>query len=306
MIISNHIDMRRILFLSLLLALLPATAAADYVFQYDIYYYINGNEASVTRCNRSRAGHVSIPSTVSYNGVAYPVTAIHDRAFNGCKQLTGVTIPNSVKTIGNYAFYGCQSLTRMPIPNSVKTIGDYAFYGCSGLTGVSIGNSVSSIGNRVFTHCDGLTSIVVAGGNPTYDSRDNCNAIIETASNTLIAGCMSTVIPGSVTSIGDQAFLYCKGLTSVTIPNSVTTIGNHAFEFCQGLTSVMIPNSVTTIGDYAFYGCIGLMNVDVGNSVTSIGENVLRILPPCRISWWPVETRFKKPVITGVIAGPVY
>ncbi|MGM9861665.1 MAG: leucine-rich repeat domain-containing protein, partial [Muribaculaceae bacterium] len=97
--------------------------------------------------------------------------------------------------------------------------------------------------------------------NTIYDSRDGCNAIIETATNTLISGCMNTTIPASVTSIGVGAFLYCCNLTSVTIPNSVTTIGEVAFYGCSGLTSVTIPNSVTKIGKYAFGECSNLASV---------------------------------------------
>ena len=201
------------------------------------------------------------------------VTSIGDYAFRDCSGLTSVTIPNSVTSIGNSAFEDCSGLASVTIPNSVTSIGYDAFSGCSGLTSVTIPNSVTSIGSNAFSHCSGLTSVKVASDNSTYDSRDNCNAIIETASNTLIAGCKNTIIPSSVTSIGDYAFRDCSGLTSVTIPNSVTSIGYSAFEDCSGLTSVTIPNSVTSIGLFAFNGCSGLTSVTIPNSVTSIGRS---------------------------------
>ena len=200
------------------------------------------------------------------------VTEIGPSTFSGCRSMTDVTIPNSVTSIGDRAFKDCQNLTGLTIPNSVTTIGDNAFYNCSALTSVSIPNSVSSIGDDAFFRCSELTRIVVASGNTTYDSRGNCNAIIETASNTLIVGCCSTVIPGTVTTIGHDAFSYRSGLTRVTIPTSVTEIGYKAFGWCSGLTSVTIPNSVTTIGQLAFYKCSGLTSVSIGNSVTSIGD----------------------------------
>ena len=118
------------------------------------------------------------------------------------------------------------------------SIGDYAFSGCDSLTSITIPNSVTSIGDDAFSGRKSLTSIRVESGNTVYDSRGNCNAIIETATNTLISGCKNTIIPSSVTSIGDWAFSYCSGLTSITIPNSVTSIGGTAFRNCTSLESI--------------------------------------------------------------------
>ena len=241
--------------LLLLALLLPATATAYDFYVDGIYYLINGSEATVTyegedswANESSYSGAVTIPSTVTYDGTTYSVTTIGESAFLNCSRLTSVTIPNSVSSIGECAFEGCSGLTSVTIPYSVTSIGDGAFHGCSG-----------------------LTSIIVESGNPVYDSRDNCNAIIETVSNTLIYGSNNTVIPNSVTIIGDYAFRGCRGLTNVEFPNSVSSIGECAFEGCSGLTSVTIPNSVTTIGDYAFNFCSGLTNVSIPNSVKIIG-----------------------------------
>jgi hypothetical protein len=200
------------------------------------------------------------------------VTNIGEDAFFGCRGLTSVTIPNSVTTIGGSAFYGCSGMTFVTIPNSVTTIGRGAFEGCSSLTSITIPNSVTSIGRLAFYGCSGLTSINVDSDNSIYDSRDNCNAIIETASNTLIAGCQNTVIPNNVTSIGEGAFRSCSGLTSIMIPNSVTSIGEDAFRDCSNLTSVTIGNSVTSIGGNAFSNCSGLTSVTIPNSVTRLGD----------------------------------
>ena len=126
------------------------------------------------------------------------------------------------------------------------------YRGCA-LTSVIIPNSVTSIGNCAFEDCPNLASIVVESGNPNYDSRNDCNAIIETASNTLIAGCKNTIIPNNVTCIGSYAFYGCSGLTSVTIPESVTSIGDEAFEECNSLTSVTALNPTpVAITNYVF------------------------------------------------------
>ena len=237
------------------------------------------------------------------------VTSIGSSAFSGCSGLTSVTIPNSVTSIGSSAFWYCSGLTSVTIGSGVTSIGSSAFSGCSGLTSVTIPNKVTSISDWAFSSCSGLTTIRVDKDNKTYDSRDNCNAIIKTENNELLFGCKNTIIPNSVTSIGSSAFSGCSGLTSVTIPNSVTSIARNAFYSCSGLTTIkvdeanpiynsrdncnaiietktnklvigckntVIPNSVTTIGDYAFTECSGLTSVAIPNSVLSIGESAFR------------------------------
>ena len=221
------------------------------------------------------------------------VTSIGSSAFYGCtslpvednlryadtylvgavdKSLSTYTIKAGTKWIGDDAFVYCSSLTSITIPNSVTSIGEVAFAGCSALTSITIPNSVISIGVAVFGECSSLTSMVVESGNKVYDSRENCNAIIETGTNTLIAGCQTTAIPNSVTSIGDYAFYYYSSITSVAIPNSVTSIGEWSFSGCSGITSLSIPDFVTNIGYYAFAYCYDLAYVSIGKSVNTIEE----------------------------------
>ena len=225
----------------------------------NLYYNLNnGNQTAEVikyQSGNKYTGDIIIPESVEYSSVTYTVTSIGYEAFYGCDGLTSVTIGNSVTSIGDVAFESCGGLTSVTIGNSVTSIGDQAFSQCIGLTSITIPNSVTSIGQMAFALCislasieipnsvtsigvgafagiSDLTSIVVASGNTKYDSRDNCNAIIETSSNTLIAGCPNTIIPNGVTSIEVGAFYYCPGLTSITIPNSVTSIGVSAFSGC--------------------------------------------------------------------------
>ncbi len=216
-------------------------------------------------------GSLDIPASITYDGVSYSVTTIGKYAFYQCTELTSVTIPTSVTSFDTSAFHHCSGLTTITIPNSVTKIGKYAFGSCSGLTSITIPASVTSIENFVFAGCTGLTSMSVDPGNIYFDSRENCNAIIRTANNTLVNGCQTTVIPNTVTTIGYGAFLDISNLTAISIPNSVTYINTWAFGECTGLTSLTIPNSVNTINSYAFLGCSNLTSVIIGSSVTWIG-----------------------------------
>lgn len=222
-------------------------------------------------------GDIVIPETVEYEGSTYSVVGINSHTFEGCSEMTSITIPNSIKSIGSYAFSCCSSLTSITIPNAVTTIRDNTFEYCSSLTSIYIHSGITSIATGAFMACSSLQSISVDKNNENYDSRDNCNAIIATNSDELIAGCMNTIIPENVKSIADYAFYGCTGLTSVSIgsdnvPSSSgvaplppgssssnntngTSIGNYAFFGCSNLASVTIRNSVTKVGHYAFDGC---------------------------------------------------
>ena len=286
--------LKRLLSVAFLLCVSSLSWAYD--FEKDgIYYNINSSvdgrkTASATHNgNNSYSGDVIIPSSVTHGTTIYivtsignsafykctgltsvtipeSVTSIGSNAFSYCTGLTSITIPNNVTTIGSGAFYQCTGLTSITIPNSVMTIEFEAFYDCSSLTSITIPSSVTSIRSDAFSDCSSLVSIIVEEGNTKYDSRNNCNAIIETSSNALIAGCKNTTIPNSVTTIGSGAFYQCTGLTSITIPNSVTTIGSYAFSGCTGLTSITIPSSVTRIESGAFEDCSALNSVKVSST----------------------------------------
>ncbi len=187
------------------------------------------------------------------------VTSIGGLVFLDCTSLTSVTIPASVTKIEGWAFYYCEGLTSVTIPSGI--IQNSAFCACKALTSVSISSGVSSIDKEAFSSCPAIEAITVDKRNTTYDSRNGCNAIIDTESNSLLFGCKNTVIPNDVTSIGEDAFNCCTGLTSITIPVGVTSIGEDAFNCCDGLTSITIPSSVTSIGNNAFFDCTNVTDV---------------------------------------------
>ena len=200
----------------------------------------------------------------SRNGCNAIINSSTNELILGCKN---TVIPDGVTSIGSYAFIRCTDKINYVIPNSVTSIGEGAFYWVA-LTDIIIPKSVTSIGENAF---NGLyvTSIVVDEDNTTYDSRNGCNAIINSSTNELIRGCQNTIIPDGVTRIGDYAFAECY-LTNITIPNSVTAIGEYAFRGCPKLTSITIPSSVASIGYRAFSYCDKLANITISDGVESI------------------------------------
>ncbi len=276
--------MKKIIFLKSLfllsLILTGSLAANAHDFEVDGIYYniINNNEVAVTfegsfyySSSNEYSGDVVIPEIVTYEGTSYTVTGIYQLAFAYCGSLTNITLPNTLTSIGNSAFFSCDQLSEVSFPSQLTSIENLAFCNCSTLTRIVIPRNLVSIGSNVFSHCAKVTSIEVENGNPNYDSRNNCNAIIETASNTIVRGCENTVIPNSITTIGNYAFDGCYGLETIDIPNSVTSIGYWAFRYCKGLTSITIPNSITVIEDYLFYGCISLATINIPNTIERIG-----------------------------------
>ena len=230
---------------------------------------------------------------------------ISGNAFQGCKRLYSVTIPNSVTSICDYAFSQCGCLASITIPDSVTSVGEYAFAECTCLTSVTIGNGVESIGRYAFEDCESLKSITIGSGVKkilggafngclhvtdvyykgdlsgwlgieflSYDSCPMCNAgVIVGAVNLYINGKLlqgDIIIPDGVFDIGEYKFYFCKGVTSVTIPEGCARIGDYAFYGCSDLLRVTIPNSVTRIGEKAF-ACCNLTSVSISDDVKYIG-----------------------------------
>jgi hypothetical protein len=198
--------------------------------------------------------HVWLISGCQNTVIPNSVTDIDYGAFRECSTLKSIIIPNSVTYIDGEAFNGCCGLTSINIPDSVTYIGNAAFYNCSGLETISIPASVTVIGGSAFAGCSALKKMTVENGNPVYDSRNNCNAIVETASNTLLAGCQNTQIPSSVTSIGGSAFYNCSTIKNLTIPKSINSIGYMAFAGCTELKNLY--TKISHFSDFSYEGNI--------------------------------------------------
>ena len=236
-------------------------------------------------CGCSDLKSIEIPDNVSEIQVA---------AFDDCSNLTAIHIPAGVDKIALGVFMGCSNLNSITIdsanrsyespgnanaiidkgtmtllegsnntviPEGVKRIWQNAFAERIHLKSITIPASVTSIVRMPFSDCDSLEEIKVDADNAIFDSRNNCNAIIESATNTLIAGCGKTVIPEGIETIGDSAFERVKTLTHVTIPKSVTEIRGYAFERCENLSTVNLQKGIQTIGYGAFTECVGLTNL---------------------------------------------
>lgn len=219
---------------------------------------------------------------------------IGSSAFFGCTYLQEIVIPSAVKTLYQYAFNGCNRLQSVTLSEGLTTIGDYAFSACNSLQGIAIPSTVTSISGSAFWSCSSLTSVTVDTDNTVYDSREDCNAIIKTSTNTLQLGTVNTIIPSSVTTIGESAFYGnvrlqtidipegvntidisafsgCTALTTVTLPSTtLSSIGSYAFNGCKKLSSICLPEGLKTISDFAFKGCSALKKIYIPSTVTTI------------------------------------
>ena len=261
-------------------------------FEVDGIFYCydekNSREGEVYVAGGSYSGSITIPSTVTYNGITYSVTSIGREAFARCENLTTVIIPNTVTIIGVDAFYK-SGLTSINIPNSVVSIGEYAFCWCENLTSVSIPNSVTSIGEHAFNE-SGLTSINIPNSvtNIGKWAFSDCNftSITIDSDADISKGDLEFYKNGikyhilSKTSVEvaktgrwldeEETIWFTDYSGDVVIPQSVeftnntyvvTGIGEDAFGWCENLTSVTIPNSVTSIKADAFGDCTNLTSI---------------------------------------------
>ena len=205
------------------------------------------------------------------------LTKIGERAFYYCYRLTSVVLPENVSAIERYAFQYCVGLTSIGLSENLESIAQQAFWQCEALQSIRIPAKVNSIGYYVFGYCDQLAEVSVDAANATFDSRDGCNAIIETATNKIFQAFHTTQIPKSVTAIGYLSYSYKRGLTAIHVPENVTRIENAAFYNCVDLAEVELPEGLTSIGSQAFDACESLAKVTVAmKTPLTIQESTFR------------------------------
>ncbi len=245
-----------------------------------------GGTVEYFKNKNSKATSITIPATVSIDGISYKVTSIAENAlkgnkklvsvkigsnitkikkntFSSCTKLKSVTIGKNVTAIEDKAFYKCAALEKVVIPTKVKKIGKSAFESCTKLKSATIGKNVATIGDRAFYKCTSLTKITI----PTKITKIG-KSVFESCTKL-----KSVAISKNVATIGDRAFYKCTALEKITIPTKVKKIGKSAFESCTKLKSVTISKNVTTIGDRAFYKCISLTKIVIPEKVTKIGKS---------------------------------
>lgn len=269
---------------------------------YKITSQVN-HEVAVTKddvSSQKYSGKIVIPETITKDGIDYTVTSLDALSFSFAT-ITSIELPSSLKEIGLYAFSDCKSLDAINIPEHVEVIGPAAFSRCEKLTSIHIPASVTQIGSNLAIQeyscvdfCKKLKTITVDPNNTKYDSRNNCNAIIETATNKLINGCQSTIIPSDVVEIGKFAFYGHSSLSSIHIPASVSCISDDAFHFCNGLNSITVDagNSVydsrngcnaiiETASNKLLFGCLSTV---IPNTVEVLGTSAFRSLDISQIN----------------------
>jgi len=247
-----------------------------------LYYELSSGGAKVVNpgwsTNTTPVGDLIIPSTVTYIGYTFSVTAIGAMAFKDCSGLSSVILPNTITNIGISAFQNCTGLDSITIPNSTTIIGSSAFQGCTGLISVVLPDSITTINSWTFEECSNLLSIVIPGTVTQIlnGAFYHCSSL------------SSIVIPEGVTRICSDVFFGDSNLISVTIPNSVTFIGWSAFNRCVSLSSIVLPSSIDTIDRYAFSFCYSLRKVYVLSSTPpTLGTSVFSDTPTNKTIYVP-------------------
>ena len=256
------------LLLLFVLALFPFASLFAFDCEVDGIYYnrLSADEFQVTNGTVKYSGDVEIPKTVMYRDKVFKVTQIGYYAFQNCKDLTSVIIPQTITSLPSSAFLNCSSLTTITMPSTVTTIGNNAFEGCKALSSIVIPEGVTAISNYLFNGCEKLASVTLPQGITTIGE----GAFVDCKSLTTLS------LPNQITSIEKTAFKNCTGLTSIVLPEELTTIKESSFEGCSGLVAIVLPDTVTGIGTSAFKNCTSLSSIVFSSALYSIGENAFQ------------------------------
>ncbi len=241
-------------------------------------------------------GNIVIPDRIIIGDNIFTVVAIGDQAFDYCRDLNTISLPNTIKSIGYASFYWCDKLTTIVLPSSLISVGRYAFEKCNGITAITIPNQVESIaewafydnlnlqtislpaslktiGEAAISFCPKLTNINVAPGNTNFSTSNG--VLFNFDKTTLISfpnlSSTNYTLPQSVTSIANWAFAGCENLTTVALSQTLESIGNNAFSW-SNLKTINLPGSLKALGDGAFRNCTQLNDIQVSNGNTNFSS----------------------------------
>ncbi len=233
----------------------------------DGYYYQVTPQGAILFGIADSAQATMLVLPESING--HSIVEIRANAFKNCDKLKEVTIPGTVKTIGNEAFRECDALTKVTLEEGIETIGNHVFTLCKQLSTVTLPNTLTTIGEDAFNTCTSLTSIVIPESVTTILRAAFC----------WCENLEQVEIKGPIAVINDQTFIGCTKLRTINIPQTVTAINYQAFQNCDALKEVTLPSTVTSIGHEAFYNCDNLATLDLGDGLTTLGAEVFRECP---------------------------
>lgn len=263
-----------------LCALAQETATID-----GIRYYLAGGEATVMAQTEQLKGDIIIPETVNYEGAVFTVTSLSHSAFKDQGRIKNITLPNSIKVMGNSCFSGCGSLESIKLPEDITTLGEYSFQNCGLLETLTLPENLTAIGEFCMSGCHSLTSIEIPDGVTSIGSYafyvcSNMRSVklpvgITSIPEACFMGCdaIETIdVPYGVTALEDECFSGCKSLAEVSLPNSLTKLGRACFNECSNLKNIILPNSVTSVEEECFNQCEGLEWAILSNALTTLGN----------------------------------
>lgn len=240
--------MRKLFLITMFLCMTFFNAMAQKTVTIDgIKYHIENGEATIAVQDETLSGDIVIPESISYDENNYSVV----RATNGAFQntdITGITLPNSITSLGNSCFKLCNKLTSVKLPDNITSLGDETFMTCSKLSSINIPNTLTSLGEFCLAFCN-ITKLT---------------------------------LPNSITNLGNNCFQSCENLETITLPQNITNLPAYCFHDCKKLSGITLHEGITSLGESCFEGCSSLTSIKLPKSINKItGSIFLKCFENC-------------------------